>query len=213
MSEPDFEVLDARPEPYAVVPTLMFRLRVSVPPGELVHAMALRCQLRIEPQRRGYDTPERDDLFELFGTADQWAASCKPFLWTHVSTVVPGFTGSSTVELPVTCTYDLEVIASRYFAALDKGDIPVLLLFSGTVFWRGDDGFRVQQIPWDREARYRLPVAIWREVIDRYFPNSGWVRADRSTLAALEHFKRTHGLTSPGQALARLLEQAAEVRS
>ena len=74
--------------------------------------------------------------------------------------MVVGFAGGTDVELHVPCTYDLDVAAAKYFHALGDGEIPLILLFSGTVFAKGDGGaLRVTQIPWDREARLRLPVA------------------------------------------------------
>ena len=65
----DFSVLDIRPEPYAAAPALAARLQVTEHSGEQVHAMALRCQLRIEPRRRAYSDAEKADLGDLFGPA------------------------------------------------------------------------------------------------------------------------------------------------
>ena len=48
MTELGFEVLDVRPQEHAASPHLLFRLRVTESSGEAVHAIALRCQLRIE---------------------------------------------------------------------------------------------------------------------------------------------------------------------
>ena len=49
MSELAFTIIDARVEPYAVVPTLMFRLQITEGAGEQIHAIALRCQIQVEP--------------------------------------------------------------------------------------------------------------------------------------------------------------------
>ena len=128
-----FEVLGARAEPYAAVPTIMFRLRITEADGRPVHAVALRCQIRIEPQRRVATTRDEEErLVELFGEPPQWGDSLRPFLWTHVATTVTGFTGSTEIDLPVTCTYDFEVAGTKYLHALDDGEIPLVLLFSGT---------------------------------------------------------------------------------
>ena len=62
---------------------------------------------------------------------------------------------------------------------LDDGEIPLPLLFSGTVFARRDGGFSAEPVSWNVEATFRLPVQVWREVMDLYFPNSGWVRLSR----------------------------------
>jgi hypothetical protein len=211
MSEIAFSVIDAAPVPYAAAPTLVFRLHLEAPAGDVIHSIALRCQIRIEPQRRRYSPDEQAGLLELFGETPRWGDTLKPFLWTHVSTMVLGFTGSSDVELHVPCTYDLDVAAAKYFHALGDGDVPLILLFSGTVFGKADGGMlQVTQIPWDREARFRLPVATWRELVDRYFPNAGWLRLRRDTLDALMRMKARRALVTWDDVLAELLRAAGE---
>jgi hypothetical protein len=205
-----FEVLDARPEPHAAVPTLALRLRISEASGATVHALALRCQIRIEPQRRRYDADEEARLYELFGETPQWGDSLRPFLWTHVATSVGAFSGSTEIDLPVACSYDLEVAGAKYLHALGDGDIPLLLLFSGTVFTKGESGFSAEPVAWDQEASFRMPVATWRGVMDLYFPNSGWLRLGRDTLDALHRFKAAQALPTWDQALERLLKHARE---
>jgi hypothetical protein len=176
----------------------------------VVRALALRCQIRIEPQRRRYTPAEEVRLYELFGDAPQWGDSLRPFLWTHTSTVLPGFTGSTFFDLPVECTYDLEVAGARYLAGLVDGEVPLVFLFSGTVFTDGPTGFSAQPVPWDLEATYRMPVAVWRETMDRYFPNSGWVRIGRDTLDALTRFRAARALPTWDLAFDRLLKEAGE---
>jgi hypothetical protein len=205
-----FEVVGARPEPHAAVPTIVFRLRVAETAGGTVHALALRCQIRIEPQRRRYGPEEEDRLYELFGETPRWGDSLRPFLWTHVSTTIAGFTGSAEIDLPVECTYDFEVAAAKYLHALTDGEIPLLLLFSGTVFTRGESGFAAEPVSWNLEASFRLPVAVWRETMDLYFPNSGWVRVSRDTLDALQRFKACEALPTWDQTFERLLKRAGE---
>jgi hypothetical protein len=205
-----FEVVEARPEPHAAVPTIMMRLRVTETAGGDVHALALRCQIRIEPQRRRYDADEEGRLYELFGEAARWGDSLRPFLWTHVSTTIAGFSGSAEVDLPVECTYDFEVAGAKYLHGLSSGDIPLLLLFSGTVFTRGESGFTAEPVSWSSEASFRMPVTVWRQVMDLYFPNSGWVRVSRATLDDLQRFKASMALPTWDQAFERLLKQAGE---
>ncbi len=86
-----------------------------------------------------------------------------------VPTMVPGFTGSIEVDLPLPFTYDLEIGSTRYFAGLESGEIPLLLLFSGTVFATRDGRLAVQQVPWSKEAPYRLPLTTWRAAVDAHF--------------------------------------------
>jgi hypothetical protein len=205
-----FEVVGARAEPHAAVPTLMVRLRVSEAGGGYVHAVALRCQIRIEPQRRKYNTEEEERLYELFGEAPQWGDSLRPFLWTHVGAMLPAFNASTEFDLPIACSYDFEVSGAKYMHALAEGDIPLLLLFSGTVFIRGSSGFSAEPVGWDQEASYRLPVRVWRALMDLYFPNSGWLRVGRDTLDALQSFKASRALPTWDQALERLLKEAGQ---
>lgn len=210
MTELALQVVGARVEPHAAVPTIVLALSATVAEDVTVDVLALRAQVRIEPQRRRYTADEGRRLYDQFGEADQWANSLRPFLWTHVSTVAPRFTGSTVIELPLTCTYDFEVAGTGYLQALDDGDVPLVLLFSGTVFTSGPRGFSVVPIPWDLEASYRMPVALWRETMDAYFPNSGWVRLDRRTLDELRRYRAGRGLPTWDRAIERLFEEAGE---
>lgn len=203
-----FDCVGARAEPYAAAPTVTFQLRVSEVAGEPIHAIALACQLRIEPKRRRYSALETQRLHDLFGDTARWADTLKPIQLANVAVMVPGFTGATEVELPVVCTYDIEVASARYFAGLTDGEVPLLLLFSGTVFVRRGDGFQVERVPWSTETSYRLPIAVWREIVDRYFPNSGWIRCSQDTLDALAQFKAEQALPTWDSTLTALLTRA-----
>jgi hypothetical protein len=204
MGELSFECLEARPDPYAVAPLLLFKLRIVESAGEPVHAIALRCQIRIEPRRRRYTPAEEDRLLDLFGEPSRWSETLNPLQFANVSHIVPPFVGSVDVEVPVACTYDFDVAAAKYFAGLEGGEIPLLLLFSGTVFSHADAGFSVHQIPWNKESAYRLPVRVWREMMDLHFPGSAWIRIRRETLDALQQYKARRALTSWDEALREL---------
>ncbi len=205
MSSLTFTVLDVFAEPYAAAPQLTARLRIEDTSGQTVHAVALRCQVRIEPQRRAYDGDEERGLRSIFGERSRWADTLWPFLWMQCHTTVQGFTGVTEVDLALPCTYDFDVTASRYLHSLVDGTAPITLLFSGTVFTKGDSGFAVQQVPWDCEARYQLPVSVWRQMMDLYFPGTGWIRLDRDVLQKLSDYRTTHGLTTWEETLERLL--------
>jgi hypothetical protein len=213
MSELIFECVDASPDRYAAAPTLIFRLQLSETTGETINAIALRCQLRIEPQRRRYSRAEEERLFDLFGEAPRWGETLKPFQFGYVTQMVPAFSGRTEVELPVPFTYDLEVASTRYFHSLEDGEIPLLLLFSGSVFAKGETGLAVEQVPWHKEASYRLPVKVWRELMDLYFPNSAWIRMRRDTVDALQRFKSKRVLTTWDETVEALLEEANEGRA
>ncbi|MGV0834737.1 DUF6084 family protein [Mycolicibacterium thermoresistibile] len=205
-----FAVLAMHPEPYAVTPILTARIGVAAVGDYPVHAIALRAQVRIDPVRRGYSDVEAEGLIDLFGARDRWAGTQHTFLWQHAATMVPGFSGATQIDLPLVCTYDFEVAASKYLHALRDGVIPLQFLFSGTVFYRGAHGFTVHQVPWDREDRHELPVPVWRDLLRLHYPNTGWVRLHHDTLAALARFRSAHGLLSTDDAVTALLAQAAE---
>jgi hypothetical protein len=201
-----FDVVDVFAEPYAADPQLTARLRIHEATGQTVHAIALRCQVRIEPQRRRYEEVDESGLRALFGDRDRWADTLKPFLWMQASAMVQGFTGVTEVDLPLPCTYDFDVTASRYLHGVGAGVVPLTLLFSGTVFTRGTTGFGVEQVPWDCEASYQLPVAVWKQMIASYFPSTGWIRLDHDVISELADHKARHGLTSWEETVRSLLD-------
>jgi len=213
MAELAFACTEAAAERYAATPTLSFALTITEGTGVRVHAIALRCQIRIEPHRRRYSAAEARRLHDLFGDTSRWADTVKPIQLAMVTTMVPMFTGRAEVDLQVPCTYDLEVASARYLQGLDDGTVPLLLLFSGTVFTApaGEDqrsGFSVELIPWSSEATYRMPVSVWRELVDIHFPGSAWLRCSRETLDALSAFKAEHALPTWDATLAALLKEA-----
>jgi hypothetical protein len=210
MTDLVFDCVGARNERYAVVPTLTFALRISETGGRRVDAIALRCQIRIQPQQRRYDADEAARLLDLFGEPARWAQSLKPIQLTTVAAMVPGFTGSLQIDLPVPCTYDLEVGWARYINALGSGTVPLLLLFSGTVFSTVDGRMSVEQVPWSKEAEFALPVAVWRDLVDTHFPNTSWIRVSRPTLDALLEFKSRNALPTWDSTIETLLAGARE---
>ena len=188
-------MLDARAEPYAAVPTIMLRLRIAETDGRA----GARGRAAVPDPHRAAAAPlrprRRGRLVELFGEPPQWGDSLRPFLWTHVATMVTGFTGCTEVDLPVTCTYDFEVAGTKYLHALDDGEIPLLLLFSGTRVRAGaTPASRSAPVAWHEEASFRLPVRVWRDVMDLYFPNSRLAPLSRDTLDALTRFKAARAL-------------------
>jgi hypothetical protein len=126
-------------------------------------------------------------------------------MWMQTSTMVQGFRDETQVDLPLPCTYDFEVTGSKYLHALGAGTVSLAFLFSGTVFTRGERGFSVHQVPWDREARWQMPVALWRELVQKYYANTGWLRLDGDLIRALAVYKAERGLTSWDETLRRLL--------
>lgn len=210
MTDLVFDCIGVRAERYAAAPTVTFRLRVSETSGASIHALALRCQLRIEPQRRRYSDEEAERLADLFGDRSRWGETLKPLQFADLSVMLPGFQGSTEADLPVSCTYDFEVASAKYFDALADGEVPLLLLFSGTVFTKGPNGLMVERVPWDKEAVCRLPVRVWREAMDVHFPGTAWIRLRRETFEALQRYKSHRALPTWDDALNTLIEGAEE---
>ncbi|CAM5695764.1 hypothetical protein MAUB1S_01362 [Mycolicibacterium aubagnense] len=205
MTEVTFAVVDVFPEPYAVTPVLTARVGIAALGDEPVHAIALRAQIRIEPLRRGYTDHEAAALLDLFGTRDRWSTTQHTFLWQHSGVMVQGFTGTTQVDLPLECTYDVEVTAAKFFHALRDGAIPLQFLFSGTVFTKGQHGFAVTPVPWDREDHYDMPVSVWRALIDLHYPHTGWIRLHHDTIDALVDYKARHALLGLDDTVMELL--------
>jgi hypothetical protein len=202
-----FDCIGVKSDPYAAGPTLVFRLRVGETTGERVHAIALRGQIRIEPQKRRYSPEESARLNDLFGDTSRWADTLKPLQFANVSVMVPSFAGSIEIDVPVACTYDLDIAATSYFHAVREGAIPLILLFSGTLFTKGQTGFSVAQVPWNKEAACLLPIAEWQAMMNHFFPDGGWLRLSRETLDALGAFKNARALPTWESAVGALLAE------
>ena len=187
----DFAVKDGGVLDHAAVPTLRFALAIeSVGGPPSIRSIALSVEIRIASTRRAYNPKERARLTEVFGGDEEWRRNLHTLHWTTLAVNVPPFTGSTAIDLPVTCTYDLEVAGAKYMHSLDHGQIPLEFLFSGTVFYVEPSGrLQVGRIGWDQESTYRLPVAAWREMIDRHFPGTAWLRLRRETWERLAAYK------------------------
>jgi hypothetical protein len=193
----------------AAVPTLRFALRIDSG-GVPVRSVALNVQLRIAATRRTYSDRDEDNLAELFGRPEQWKSTLRSLHWTNVALQVGPFTDSTTVELPVTCTYDLEVTGTRYLHALQDGEIPLEFLFSGAMFYPGEGGgLQVQPISWSAEADYRMPVTVWREMMDRHFPDAAWLRVRRDVFERLHAYRGRHALLTWEDTFDSLLREDA----
>lgn len=194
MPDLSFEVVDAEVVPFAAVPSLLFKLRVENLGDEPVRSVALNTQIRISAARRHYEAREQERLLELFGEPSRWKDTLRSLLWTHTVLQVPPFSSSTVVDMPVPCTYDLEVVAAKYFHALQDGEVPLEFLFSGTVFYTEGGGWlQTARISWEKEAEFRLPVRLWKEMMERYFPNSAWIRLRRDAFDLLYDYKVRRG--------------------
>jgi Family of unknown function (DUF6084) len=214
MPELAFSVSEAAPVEHAAVPTLRFLVRIDSRDGTPVRSILLDTQVQIAARRRRYAPDARERLFELFGPAADWGTTLRTLLWTRSTLVVPAFSERTTVELPVACSYDLEVAATAYLDALGDGEVPLEFLFSGSVFAdRPGGGLEVTRLSWDHEAEYRMPVAVWRETMERFFRGTAWLRVRKDAFDRLAAYRARHALGSWEETFDALLPAVEEVRS
>jgi Family of unknown function (DUF6084) len=202
-----FRVSDAGPADSTAAPALRFDLEIEA--SEPVRSLMLDVQVRIAVRRRTYDSATRERLREVLGDMHAGAHAPESLLWTRATLLVGEFAQRTDAQLVVPCTYDFEVASAKYLMALEDGAVPLDLLFSGTIFY-GDGALQAARIPWDREASHRLPVAAWRAAMDRFFPGAAWLRVRRDSLERLAAYKLAHAYLTWDDALAALLEEAAE---
>jgi Family of unknown function (DUF6084) len=215
MPDLTFRIEDAVVVSFAAVPTLAFKLRIdNTDPGETIHTVALRCHIQIDATRRRYTQEERGRMRDLFGEPDRWSTTLRSLLWTHANIVVPGFQGSTLADLPVPCTFDFNVAATKYFEGLTEGEIPLHVMFSGTVFYAdSNDVLQVVPISWEQESRFTLPLKVWRDMMDSYYPNSVWLSLRRDVFERLYQYKIQHGIPTWDQALEKVLPLEETVNS
>lgn len=213
MPDLQFQIETAAATPNAASPQISFKVRITNAAPEPVHSIALRVQVQIEPVRRRYTAVEQEHLQELFGEPERWSKSLHPLLWTNTNVSVSSFTGSTVVDVPVPCTFDFNVAITKYIYGLENGEIPTTLLFSGTVFYAGTVGLQVTQIPWEKEASHRLPMRVWKDMMDLYYPNTAWISLRRDVFERLYEFKSRHGIATWEQTLERMLGVSAEAKS
>ena len=200
---------------FSVVPALNFKLRITnADAAETIQGVALRCQIQIEVTRRRYTTNDQQKLRDLFGEPDRWSQTLRNLLWTHISLNVPPFQGSTTVDLPVACTFDFNVAATKYFHGLGDGNEPLCLMFSGSVLYSHvGENMLVAPIAWDKETRFNLPVRLWREMMDSYYPGSAWLCLRRDVFDRLYDYKVRHGIPTWEEALEKILPALETVSS
>ncbi|MGH2850136.1 MAG: DUF6084 family protein [Solirubrobacteraceae bacterium] len=207
--EPEFAVLGVRPIRHAAAPMLALDLQISEPSGALVYMIALSVQLMIEPARRSYEDVERARLVELFGPPERWSMTTRSLVWTQLDVLVPSFTGTTTVAVPIACSYDLELAAAKYLHSLDDGVAPLALHFNGTIYYRdGDGALQMVLVPWSTSIDFRMPVSVWRETVEHYYPGTGWIALSTRTLESLQREKVDRGLATLDVCVQQLLTEA-----
>jgi hypothetical protein len=211
MVDLDFSCVGVAADRYGATPAVTLQMRAAAAsPEQRVHAAAIRCQVRIEPRRRQYAEDEADSLSTLFGGRDRWDQTMQPLQLAFLTHLLPGFTGAADFDLSLPCSYDFEVGSYRYLDALEDGEIPLILLFSGTVFAGTAGSLDVSPVPWHKETRVRLPVAVWREAMEVHFPGQAWLRLDRHTFDRLVAYGNRQQLAAWPDIVDRLLKEAGE---
>ena len=202
------EITGVEAIPHAAVPTLGFSLAIDDDSGREVFMAGLRVQIQIEPAKRAYDPESRAKLTELFGDPHRWTTTAQRMPWTSETVLVPSFTGSAKATIEVLCNYDVELAAAKYFHSVADGEIPLAFHFNGSVYYSGEESrLQVLQVPWDTTADFSMPLSVWKEMIDSYYPYRGWVPVHRDTLDALQRLKARRGAPTLDAAITELLAE------
>lgn len=215
MPDLGFVIEGAEVAKFAASPQINLKLRITnLDPGKTIQSIALRGQIQIEVTRRRYKPEDQEKLRDLFGEPDRWSQTLKNLLWTHVSVNVPAFQSDTVADVPVPCTFDFNVGATKYFHGLSEGEVPLNVMFSGTVFYsEGSAPMQVAPISWDKEAHFNLPVSVWRDMMDAYYPGSAWLCLRRDVFERLYDYKVRHGIPTWEAAFESMLEADEVVRS
>lgn len=212
MPDLNFAVEAVTVAPYAATPTLSFRLHITNgKPEDVIQSAILRAQIQIEVTRRQYSTEEKARLRDLFGEPERWSQTLKSLLWTHAAITVPAFEKETTAEIAVPCTFDFNVGATKYFHGLEDGFLPLNFQFSGTVFYRAEgDALQVSPVSWDKEAKFKLPVRVWRELMDAYYPNTAWLCLRRDAFERMQEYKVRNGIPTWEEVFERIFANLNE---
>lgn len=194
---PEFTVNGVEADPHAATPVLRFAIDVSDASEREIYTIALTAQVQIDADRRAYDPETRERLHDLFGEPERIPTTAGAVQIGRVETLVPSFRGSSTFALAVPVSGDVELAATRYLASLSGGAVPLSFHFNGSIFYCDEsDRLKVTLVPWSCEARFRVGLAAWRELIERRYDAGGFVRVGAETIEALRRRRTELGLAT-----------------
>lgn len=210
MPDLKFEIISSEVKPYAVMPSLAFKLQITnQTEKEEVYAAALKCQVMIEAVKRTYNEDSKDKLYELFGEPYRWDETLRTFFWTIINLPVPRFTGSTIVELIIPCSEDQALAAGKYFYAVSDGNIPLSFLFSGTLFYKtAESELQVTLVSWEKEALHKMPACLWTEMMDEYFPDTRWLKLQKDVYDKLVKYKSQSKFPTLQSCLEAVLDEA-----
>lgn len=189
----------------AAQPTLAVTIAVHGDDDAAVANIALRVAVRVDPGRRTYSDDEAAALVDVFGVRERWGDTLRPFHWTEAQCAVPAFSRTTTTTLALPSSPDFDAAASRYCSALSSGTLPLLLLFSGTVFLATPTGLRIDPVPLSAEARFDLPLATWTAALDGFAPGARALLLSRDLLVRLEKLRAATQAPTLAAALERLV--------
>ena len=213
MPDLNFQVSNVRAATKGLAPLLGFTVSVKNSSAESIRSILLHAQIQIQCPRRAYNAREKENLIELFGTPDRWGQTLRNCLLTCADTTIGTFDREIDATFYIPCSYDLKLAATKFFYGLEEGEIPLLFLFSGTVFYTAENGqIQTQPISWNKEAVYRMPLSVWRNLMEEHFPNSAWLYLRRDIFSRLYALKRANGDTTWDQTIERLLPEANPVK-
>ncbi|HEX3605810.1 MAG TPA: DUF6084 family protein [Candidatus Dormibacteraeota bacterium] len=207
----DFEVLDVSVA-RGVVPLLSFRLRISELAGVPVDAVTLESQIQIEAARRRYRDPrEQEALLDIFGEPHRYSKTVRTMVLALATTQVQRFSGTTEAEVRVPSSFDLGLGWVKYFHALEDGDVPLAFQFSGTIFYQAEEwNLQICKIPWDREAAFRMPLKVWKQMIDEHYPDDNWMTLRRDVFDRLYRYKARNSLGTWEDTITALLAGEAD---
>lgn len=207
MPELEFQVTGAEAVTHGLSPLVHFHLLISASEGEQIQTVLLQAQVQLQCPQRTYSPQEKRNLVEIFGPPESWGQTLRNRLWTHTQATVGAFEGITRTVLPAPCTFDLNLAVTKYFYGLTEGDVPLLFLFSGSLFYTDSEGrLQVQRISWNKECTYRMPLQVWRQLMEQHYPNSAWLYLRRDVFDRLCAYKRAEGLASWEEVIERLLK-------
>ncbi len=211
MPDLSFQVSGVEPAANGLTPLLHFKLQVACSStSDCVEAVLLNVQIQFQPPQRTYSAVEKEKLVELFGSPDRWGQTLRNRLWAHAHATMGAFAGSAETILPVPCSYDLNLASTKYFDALEAGEVSLLFLFSGSVFHTAEGRLQVEPISWSKECVYRMPVLVWRQLMEAHYPNRAWLELPRDTFSKLQAYKRANANVTWDHTINSLLELAAK---
>ena len=199
MADLAFSITSARAVEHSLAPAIALELAIT---GGPIHSAMLGCQVAIEPAARAYEDGERSRLGGVFGAG----APPRALVWAHASVIVPGFVESTCVELVLACPLDVSG-AAAYLAGVQDGVVPIIVQLSGSIFYDRDGRLQVKPVPRDREARWAMPLSVWRAALERHYADQTPVALGRDVLDRLHAYRSAHGLATLDHAIERLLAQ------